>query len=176
MDCLHLKIYFWCLTFRYDVPEISKYLDYMNIMTYDFHGQWEKSVGHNSPLLPLEVSDSYNKKLTVVCIPLYLILLLFLYEWTSLICICKIIIEIESWSFIHSLNLFQDFAVREWVRQGAPRQKIMAGIPTYGRSFELASEDQFDIGAPAVKGGTAGRYTQEEGFLSYYEVKLFLWC
>jgi chitinase len=28
----------------YDVPEISKYLDYINVMTYDFHGQWERQV------------------------------------------------------------------------------------------------------------------------------------
>lgn len=38
----------------YDVPEISKYLDFINVMTYDFHGQWERQVGHNSPLKPLE--------------------------------------------------------------------------------------------------------------------------
>lgn len=51
----------------YDVPEISKYLDFINVMTYDFHGQWERTVGHNSPLFPLESATSYQKKLTVVC-------------------------------------------------------------------------------------------------------------
>lgn len=51
---------------RYDVPEISKYLDFINVMTYDFHGKWETQVGHNSPLLPMETASSYNKKLTVV--------------------------------------------------------------------------------------------------------------
>ena len=50
----------------YDVPEISKYLDFINIMSYDFHGQWESVVGHNSPLLPLESATSYQRKLTVV--------------------------------------------------------------------------------------------------------------
>lgn len=35
-------------------------------MTYDFHGQWERTVGHNSPLYPLESATSYQKKLTVV--------------------------------------------------------------------------------------------------------------
>lgn len=35
-------------------------------MTYDFHGQWERQVGHNSPLYPLESTTSYQKKLTVV--------------------------------------------------------------------------------------------------------------
>lgn len=55
---------------RYDVPEIAKYLDFINVMTYDFHGQWERQVGHNSPLYPLESATSYQKKLTVVSISL----------------------------------------------------------------------------------------------------------
>lgn len=54
--------------FRYDVVEISKYLDFINVMTYDFHGQWERQVGHNSPLYPLESTTSYQKKLTVVSV------------------------------------------------------------------------------------------------------------
>ncbi len=33
----------------YDVPELSKYLDYINVMTYDFHGQWENQVGQCCP-------------------------------------------------------------------------------------------------------------------------------
>lgn len=49
----------------YDVPEISKYLDFINVMTYDFHGQWERQVGHNSPLFALESATGYQKKLTV---------------------------------------------------------------------------------------------------------------
>ena len=50
------------------MPEISKYLDFINVMTYDFHGQWERQVGHNSPLYPLESTTSYQKKLTVVSV------------------------------------------------------------------------------------------------------------
>ena len=49
----------------YDVPELSKYLDYINVMTYDFHGQWENQVGHNSPLFPLNAASNFQKKLTV---------------------------------------------------------------------------------------------------------------
>nr|CAH7766311.1 unnamed protein product [Callosobruchus chinensis] len=116
----------------YDVPEIAKYLDFINVMTYDFHGQWERTVGHNSPLFPLESATSYQKKLTV------------------------------------------DYSAREWVKQGAPKEKLMIGMPTYGRSFELANETQFDIGAPAVGGGTPGKYTNEAGFMSYYEICDFL--
>lgn len=38
----------------------------MNVMTYDFHGDWEHAVGHNSPLFPLNSATGYHKKLTVV--------------------------------------------------------------------------------------------------------------
>ncbi|XP_001604515.2 probable chitinase 10 [Nasonia vitripennis] len=116
----------------YDVPEISKYLDFINVMTYDFHGQWERQVGHNSPLYPLESATSYQKKLTV------------------------------------------DYSAREWVKQGAPKEKLMIGMPTYGRSFTLVDKAKFDIGAPASGGGAAGNFTNEPGFLSYYEVCTFL--
>ncbi|PVD37548.1 hypothetical protein C0Q70_00142 [Pomacea canaliculata] len=34
----------------YDIPEISEHLDFISLMTYDFHGSWEKVTGHHSPL------------------------------------------------------------------------------------------------------------------------------
>lgn len=47
-------------------------------------------------------------------------------------------------------------------------------MPTYGRSFTLVEKTKFDIGAPASGGGLAGNFTNEPGFLSYYEVCSFL--
>ncbi len=116
----------------YDVPELAKYLDYINVMTYDFHGQWEDTVGHNSPLFPLNSANKVQKRMTV------------------------------------------DFAAKEWARRGAPLEKLIIGMPVYGRSFTLADPAKFDIGAEALGGGKAGRYTGEEGFLSYYEICDFL--
>jgi len=34
----------------YEVNKIAAHLDFINIMTYDFHGHWEAVTGHNSPL------------------------------------------------------------------------------------------------------------------------------
>ncbi|XP_071333022.1 chitotriosidase-1-like isoform X1 [Trachinotus anak] len=34
----------------YEIAEIAKYLDFINVMTYDFHGTWESVTGHHSPL------------------------------------------------------------------------------------------------------------------------------
>ncbi|CAJ1084726.1 acidic mammalian chitinase-like [Xyrichtys novacula] len=34
----------------YEVDEIAKYLDFINVLTFDFHGPWEENIGHHSPL------------------------------------------------------------------------------------------------------------------------------
>ena len=34
----------------YDVPEISKYLDAIHLMTYDLHGSWESVINHHATL------------------------------------------------------------------------------------------------------------------------------
>lgn len=34
----------------YEIADVSKYLDFINVMTYDFHGAWDPFTGHNSPL------------------------------------------------------------------------------------------------------------------------------
>lgn len=38
------------INIAYDIPEISKYLDYIHVMAYDYHGAWDKQVLPNSPL------------------------------------------------------------------------------------------------------------------------------
>lgn len=37
----------------YDLPVISKAADFLSTMTYDYHGGWERSTGHHTPLVPL---------------------------------------------------------------------------------------------------------------------------
>ncbi len=69
------------------------------------------------------------------------------------------------------MNFIQDYGAREWVKLGAPAEKIVIGLPTFGRTFTLADLSKFDIGSPASGGGTPGPYTSEAGFLAYYEVK-----
>ena len=48
----------------YDIPMLSKYLDYINVMTYDYHGQWDKMTGHVAPMYKHE--DDFNEFFNVV--------------------------------------------------------------------------------------------------------------
>ncbi|XP_066146266.1 acidic mammalian chitinase-like [Euwallacea fornicatus] len=44
----------------YDVPALSKYLDHINVMAYDFHGNFETFVGHHTPLYSAEIDAQHN--------------------------------------------------------------------------------------------------------------------
>uniref|UniRef100_A0A672J9S2 Acidic mammalian chitinase n=1 Tax=Salarias fasciatus TaxID=181472 RepID=A0A672J9S2_SALFA len=115
----------------YEIAKVSKLLDFINVMTYDFHGAWEPFTGHNSPLFASSFDDGTN---------------------------------------IYS-NV--DFAMNYWKNQGAPLEKLILGIPTYGRTFRTASA-ACGVGAPANGAASARPYTQEAGFWSYYEICTFL--
>lgn len=34
----------------YNLAQLSKYVDFFTVMTYDYHGSWETVTGHVSPL------------------------------------------------------------------------------------------------------------------------------
>ena len=46
----------------YDVPALNRYLDWIAIMTYDYHGQWDKKTGHVAPMYqhPEDDIDYFN--------------------------------------------------------------------------------------------------------------------
>jgi hypothetical protein len=48
----------------YDIPGVSKYLDYMFALCYAYYGHWDSQTGPNAPLYPRFDGDNYN----VVCI------------------------------------------------------------------------------------------------------------
>lgn len=63
-----------------------------------------------------------------------------------------------------------EHAANLWVKLGAPKEKMVIGMPTYGRSFTLANTAKYKVHAPSTGGGKEGTYTKESGFLAYYEV------
>ncbi|CAO1336600.1 unnamed protein product [Diamesa serratosioi] len=71
-------------------------------------------------------------------------------------------------SYQRQLNV--DACVQYWLRQGTPKEKLIVGLPMYGRTMTLSNPTQNGIGAPISGPGLAGRYTQESGFLGYNEI------
>ncbi|CAN7939150.1 unnamed protein product, partial [Ixodes hexagonus] len=49
----------------YDIPEISRSLDLISIMGYDFFGAWDEYTGHNSPLRARESASEIEKIMNV---------------------------------------------------------------------------------------------------------------
>ncbi|KAI5635431.1 glycosyl hydrolases family 18 domain-containing protein [Phthorimaea operculella] len=49
----------------YDVPAVASYLDFINLMAYDFHGKWERETGHNAPLYAPSSDSEWRKQLSV---------------------------------------------------------------------------------------------------------------
>lgn len=45
----------------------DRYVDFLNIMAYDFHGKWESKTGHNAPLFASSSETEWRKQLCVVC-------------------------------------------------------------------------------------------------------------
>uniref|UniRef100_A0A8C2LMG6 Chitinase 1 n=1 Tax=Cricetulus griseus TaxID=10029 RepID=A0A8C2LMG6_CRIGR len=112
----------------YEVDKIALSLDFINLMAYDFHGSWEKTTGHNSPLYKRQEESEAATGVSV------------------------------------------DAAVKLWLQKGMPASKLILGMPTYGRSFTLASSSDNRVGAPATGPGAPGPYTREGGVLAYFEV------
>lgn len=108
-------------------------LDFINLLSFDFHGSWEKPLvtGHNSPLRKGQLDRGTTSYYNV------------------------------------------EYAVGYWLNKGMPAEKVVMGIPTYGRSFTLASAETA-VGAPASGPGAAGPITESSGFLAYYEICQFL--
>ncbi|KAK2086297.1 Chitinase-3-like protein 1 [Saguinus oedipus] len=115
----------------YDIARISQHLDFISIMTYDFHGAWRGTTGHHSPLFRGQEDASPDR-------------------------------------FSNA-----DYAVGYMLRLGAPASKLLMGIPTFGKSFTLASSET-GVGAPVSGPGIPGRFTKEAGTLAYYEICDFL--
>lgn len=67
---------------------------------------------------------------------------------------------------------FKASTVAKYLTNGANPNKLVIGIPAYGRSYELENLSKIKPGSPALGPGTPGTITQEAGVLSYFEVSL----
>ena len=69
----------------------------------------------------------------------------------------------------------KDGPVKRWM-QSVPKEKLIMGIPAYGRSFKL--REGFEscplTDTPSVGPGTKGQYSKEKGFLSKQTLLIIL--
>ncbi|XP_014246008.1 chitinase-like protein 4 [Cimex lectularius] len=63
-----------------------------------------------------------------------------------------------------------DWTVRFIIEHGVAREKIVLGIPAYGRTFTLMDENMHQIGSPSDGEGPEGVSTREIGYKAFYEI------
>ncbi|KAL3282906.1 hypothetical protein HHI36_006064 [Cryptolaemus montrouzieri] len=65
-----------------------------------------------------------------------------------------------------------DFQVNYWTRNGAPANKIVLGIPTFARAWQMTTDSNINGIPPLTVDGPAeqGPFTRDAGLLSYAEV------
>ncbi|XP_053560676.1 acidic mammalian chitinase-like [Bombina bombina] len=116
----------------YEIAKVGKTLDFICVMTYDFHGGWDPISGHNSPLCQGSTDNGdmvyFNTR----------------------------------------------YAMNYWKDNGVPAEKLIMGIPTYGRTFRNPNPSLCDVGIPVSGAGSSGTYTREAGFWAYYEICTWL--
>uniref|UniRef100_A0A8C6D5T6 Oviduct-specific glycoprotein n=1 Tax=Moschus moschiferus TaxID=68415 RepID=A0A8C6D5T6_MOSMO len=66
------------------------------------------------------------------------------------------------------------YAMNYWRQLGAPPEKLLMGLPTYGRTFHLLRASQNKLRAEALGPASPGKYTKQAGFLAYYEICSFI--
>lgn len=104
-----------CFSGFHNVTEMGKaqqYLDYINLMAYDFYVAGD-TAGHHSNLFP---SENYEREQSA------------------------------------------DRAFREYTAAGVPAEKLVLGIPFYGRSWIMKSTDNLGINRPVEKVVRGGNY------------------
>ncbi|CAL4121792.1 unnamed protein product, partial [Meganyctiphanes norvegica] len=66
-------------------------------------------------------------------------------------------------------TLTTDYAIHYWLNEGAPADKLVLGLPMYGRCWRLDDPSKHGVGAPGTVGPN-GAYSREPGQLFYSEI------
>jgi chitinase len=117
----------------YDMPTLSRYFDFFNLMGYDFHGAWHNFTGHNSPLYHRE--EEFN----------------------------------DDQHPGYRYNIYD--AIELYFELGTPAEKMVLGMPSYGRGFELIDPASNGLYCKADRGFPMGPYTRQRGVLGYLEIR-----
>ena len=113
-----------------EMDKAAKYLDYVNLMTYDYYTSGD-TAGHHSNLYPPE---DYEKDASA------------------------------------------DKSFKVFLEAGVPAEKLVMGLPFYGRSWIMESADKHGINMPVKEGARGAGYTyikdslvNKKGFVRYWD-------
>lgn len=113
-----------------EMDKAAKYLDYVNLMTYDFYTSGD-TAGHHSNLYPPE-------------------------------------------DYAKDASAHKSFS--EFVKAGVPSEKLVMGIPFYGRSWIMKSAEKHGINMPVEGRARGGGYTyikdslvDQKGFVRHWD-------
>lgn len=108
-----------------DLPGIARHVDWINLMTYDFHGTWDATTNFNAPLYRSD-NDPADASLNV------------------------------------------DAAVQTYLAEGVPAEKLVLGVPFYGRGWSGVADVDNGLYQPA-QGAAPG--THEAGAYEYTDLR-----
>ncbi|XP_013791486.2 chitotriosidase-1-like, partial [Limulus polyphemus] len=114
----------------FDISTITEYVDFMNVLSYDYHTPYESETHHHSPL-----SKRPN---------------------------------FSRWDRRNKLNI--EWTIDYYLELGAVPEKLIVGIPIYGRTYTLLDPKDNKLEAPTNGPGKEGPSTKEKGYMAYFEI------
>ncbi|KAK6187154.1 hypothetical protein SNE40_005241 [Patella caerulea] len=112
----------------FEIPKISRHVDFINLMSYDMYGPWGEVIGHHSALYGKPGDTPYMAPRNV------------------------------------------NWVVNYWIDKGMPYDKIVVGVPFYGRTFATINQTTHEPGVSFKSGGIGGPYTQSNGLIGAFEL------
>ena len=109
-----------------ELNKIHTYLDFINVMAYDFHGAWENTTNHNAPLHAVAADPSPTKA-----------------------------------------TFYVDSAIKAYLAGGVPADKVVMGMPFYGRGWSGVPSAGQGLYQPAT-GAAPSKW--EAGIFDYKEL------
>jgi chitinase len=114
---------FYLARYYRQLPEIAKSVDFLNLMTYDFNGPWQELTNYNAHLFGDSREPVYDNPLRSL-VPA---------KNTHKINLAE--------HFPSPFALTVDAAVQQYLVAGVPADKLVLGLPFYGRAFFQVDAD-----------------------------------